>query len=203
LPRVAVFIDGFNFYHGLRAKHDRKYLWLDLAEVARRLCKSGDVLVGVHYFTAAVRPDTPSRQNQLVYLDALAEVGGITVTFGRYREKQVTCRHCETTWRTSEEKETDVHIAVALLAGVARDAFDTAMVVSADSDLCPAIRAVGELDPAKRVVVVFPPDRHSDDLRRAADAAYPLADAVLRRSLLPEVVAGPGGAEHRRPARWH
>jgi uncharacterized LabA/DUF88 family protein len=70
--------------------------------------------------------------------------------------------------------------------------------VSADSDLCPAIRAVGDLDPAKRVVVVFPPGRHSDDLRRAADDAVHLRARVLRQSMLPEVVAG-----HRRPARWY
>jgi uncharacterized LabA/DUF88 family protein len=198
MPRVAVFIDGFNFYHGLRAIHDRKYLWLDLAQVARLLCRAEDTLVAVQYFTAEVRPDTLSSENQRVYLDALAEVGGVTITFGRYRDKHMTCRDCQATWRTQEEKETDVNIAVALLAGVARDAFDTAVVVSADSDLCPAIRAVGDLDPAKRVVVVFPPGRHSDDLRRAADDAVHLRARVLRQSMLPEVVAG-----HRRPARWY
>jgi uncharacterized LabA/DUF88 family protein len=198
MPRTAVFIDGFNFYHGLRDRHDRKYLWLDLAGMAERLLPAGDTLAGVHYFTAAVRPDTVASENQRVYLDVLAELGGITVTFGRYREKQVTCRDCAASWLTHEEKETDVNIAVALLAGVARDDFDTAVVVSADSDLCPAIRAVGELAPAKRVVVVFPPERHSDDLRRAAHETRHLRTRVLRQSLLPEVVAG-----HRRPARWY
>jgi hypothetical protein len=37
--RVAVYIDGFNLYFGLRAKSDRKYLWLDLQALSVSLLR--------------------------------------------------------------------------------------------------------------------------------------------------------------------
>ncbi len=30
MERVKAYVDGFNLYHGLKARHGRKYLWLDL-----------------------------------------------------------------------------------------------------------------------------------------------------------------------------
>src|ERR1039457_3467198 len=39
--------------------------------------------------------------------------------------------------------------------------FDSAVLISADSDLVPAISAVRRLFPAKRIVVAFPPERFS------------------------------------------
>lgn len=202
MARVSVFIDGFNLYYGLRDKHGRKYLWLDLAGVSRRLLRPGQTLVGVHYFTAAVRNDPASQRNQRIYLDALRATGGVDITLGRYQEKRVNCHGCGNSWRTYEEKETDVNIAVALVAGGVRDEFDTAILLSADSDLCPGVRTLKGLRPDKRVVAVFPPKRRSDDLRRAVDASFTLGDAILRQSLLPEVVTGQSGASYRRPQRW-
>jgi uncharacterized LabA/DUF88 family protein len=203
VSRVSVFIDGYNLYYGLRAKHDRAYLWLDLVEMARGLLEPGQELEGVHYFTAIVHHDPVSYQNQQVYLAALRARGGIDIVLGRYQEKQADCRECGANWRIHEEKETDVNIAVALLAAGVRDAFDTAILLSADGDLCPGVRTLKELVPDKRVIAAFPPRRRSDDLRRAADGSVSLGDAVLRRCLLPDVVADGDGGRHRRPDRWH
>lgn len=202
MERVAVFIDGFNLYHGLKAKHGRKYLWLDLAEVSRRLLRGEQALHSVHYYTAYVRNDPPSQGNQRIYLDALRSTGGVDIVLGRYQEKRVTCRSCTASWRTYEEKETDVNVAVALVTGAVRDHFDTAIVVSADGDLCPGVRAAKDLSPDKRVICVFPPKRRSDELRKVSDATFTLGDAILRQSLLPEIVHGPDGAAYRRPRRW-
>lgn len=54
---VAVYIDGFNLYNGLKDKHGRKYLWLDLESLARRLLRQDQQLALVRYFTAPVRND--------------------------------------------------------------------------------------------------------------------------------------------------
>ncbi len=66
----------------------------------------------------------------------------------------------------------------------------------------PAVRTLMELRPEKRVIAVFPPKRRSDDLRRAVDTSITLGDAILQQSLLPEVVKGSAGANHRQPTRW-
>lgn len=80
--------------------------------------------------------------------------------------------------------------------------FDTAIVVSADSDLCPAVRALGRLRPQKRVVAVFPPKRRSDDLRRAVHASFTLGDTIIRQSQLPAVVPDASGTTYHRPPLW-
>lgn len=48
---------------------------------------------------------------------------------------------------------------------------DVAFLVSADSDLTAAVSYLRRGFPDKRVVVAFPPKRHSKELRAAADAA--------------------------------
>jgi hypothetical protein len=67
VDRVKVYVDGFNLYHGLKAKHGRKYLWLDLQELAVRLLKPSQHLVGVEYFTARVRNQPAAEERQSVY----------------------------------------------------------------------------------------------------------------------------------------
>ena len=85
---------------------------------------------------------------------------------------------------------TDVNIATSLLGDAQDDAFDVAMVLSADSDLSSPVEAVLTRYPKKRVVVVFPPERRSDRLRRVASATFTVGRKVLKDSQLPENVRG-------------
>ncbi|MGH9115459.1 MAG: NYN domain-containing protein [Acidimicrobiales bacterium] len=121
---------------------------------------------------------------------------------GRFQEKNLTCRSCGGSWKAYEEKETDVSIAVSMVEDAALGRFDTALLVSADSDLCPAIRSVRRVRPGARVVAVFPPKRRSDELRQVADASFTLGHATIRRSLLPSSVRATSGQVFTRPRRW-
>ncbi len=98
------------------------------------------------------------------------------------------CFRCKNTWRKKEEKKTDVNIAVRILEDAYDDRFDSAVVVSGDSDLTPPIKAVRRRFLNKRVVVAFPPQRHSGELRRVADAWLAISDHYIRASRLPERV---------------
>jgi uncharacterized LabA/DUF88 family protein len=168
-----------------------------------RLLKPYQELTVVRYFTASVRNDAPALARQSSYLGALgAHAPRIDIRLGRFQEKNLRCHRCSATWRTYEEKETDVSIAVSLVEDAATDLFDVALLVSADSDLCPAIRAVRRINPQKRVVAVFPPDRRSDELRHVANAAFTLGGANIRSSLLPDSVRGPTGRVFTRPRSW-
>lgn len=109
MVRVAVYVDGFNLYFGLRSKYDRKYLWLDLQALAVSLLRRGQTLEEVRYFTARVRNDPGGQQRQSDYLDALGTHSPlVTIQNGRFQEKDRRCRGCGTTWTVFEEKETDV-----------------------------------------------------------------------------------------------
>jgi uncharacterized LabA/DUF88 family protein len=203
VARVAVYVDGFNLYFGVRSKYARKYLWLDLQSLAESLLSRGQALESVTYFTARVRDDTDGEQRQSDYLDALgAHCPKVTVMSGRFQEKGRRCRDCGNAWTVFEEKETDVNIAVALLTGAVRDRFDTALLISADSDLCPAVRETKSLYPEKRIIAAFPPARHSGELKRAVDGYLFIGHDKVRRAQLPDEVITEAGVVLRRPKHW-
>jgi len=203
MVRVAAYIDGFNLYFGLRSKYARKYLWLDLQVLAASLLRHGQTLELVRYFTARVRDDAEGEQRQSDYLDALrAHSPLVKIRDGRFQAKHRRCRDCGSTWTVFKEKETDVNIAVALLSDAVRDHFDTALLISADSDLCPAVRETKSLFPAKRIVAAFPPDRHSAELKRAVDGFVFIGNDKVRRAQLPDEVVTEAGMVLQRPKRW-
>jgi hypothetical protein len=87
---VMAYVDGFKLYHGLKARHCRRYLWLDLERLARRLLKPGQGLAGITYFTASVRNDPAALARQKAYLNALRAVTSVEVVRGRFQHKRAT-----------------------------------------------------------------------------------------------------------------
>ena len=201
--RVIALVDGFNLHHGLLSRFGNRMLWLDLEQLIESLLKPGQQLLRVVYFTARVRNDPVAVANQHTYLNALAAAcPRVTVQFGRFQEKRWACRVCGATWRSYEEKETDVGIAVALVEAAATKSYDVALLVSADSDLGPAVHAARRLNPAGRLIAVFPPNRQSPVLARQVDASFRLGDARIRAAQFPEAVSG-GEGRHLRPLSWN
>jgi uncharacterized LabA/DUF88 family protein len=202
--RVSVYIDGFNLYHGLHQAHGRKFLWLDLEALAVSLLKPGQQLEVVRYFTAPVRDDARKLRRQQKFWSALeAHTARVVIERGRFQEKTMRCHGCGISWRSYEEKESDVSLAVSLVEDAACDAFDSALIVSADSDLCPAVRSARRVHPRNpRIIAAFPPKRWSDELRGTVDAAFTIGAAKFRQSLLPDPVVATDGKVYPKPVRW-
>jgi hypothetical protein len=201
---VITYVDGFNLYHGLRDKYRRRYLWLDLEHLVQRL-RPNDHIAAVRYFTALVRDDPAALSRQQSYLDALRahSSGTVGIILGRYQTKTQACQQCGNVWTSYEEKETDVNIAVSLVADAAAAASDIALVISADSDLCPAIRTARFLNPKRGMIAAFPPRRSSFEIRSLIPGAFTIAAADLRNSLLPDTVTDPTtGRAYKRPGKW-
>jgi uncharacterized LabA/DUF88 family protein len=199
--RVAAYVDGFNLYFGIR-REGRRYLWLDLEELVQALLKPHQQLVAVRYFTARVRNDPPAEQRQQTYLNALAaHCGRLEIRQGRFQQKSKTCHSCGSSWNEYEEKETDVSLSVSLLEDGVNGLYDAALLVSADGDMVPAIRALRRLAPAVRVIAALPPNRRSSGLQAVCDATIPIGMAKVRQSQLPETVKV-GSHTLARPPHW-
>jgi NYN domain len=111
----------------------------------------------VVYFTARVKNDPDAALRQSTYLDALsAYCRHVYRVEGRFQQKPRVCNSCGASWIEYEEKETDVNIATALIEDAVEDRYDTAILVSGDSDLRPAVAAVKRLRPGKRIIAAFP-----------------------------------------------
>ncbi|MFE5199009.1 NYN domain-containing protein [Streptomyces sp. NPDC056601] len=204
LSQLVVYVDGFNLYHGLHDKHGRRFHWLDLVSLARSL-RPQDQLVKVRYFTASVLDDSQALSRQDTYLNALVAHNGMAIDIvkGRYQKKQKSCRRCGGTWTHYEEKETDVNIAVSLVADIAQQTATSAMVISADSDLSPAIRTALTLNPRAHIMAAFPPKRFSNELKRLMPASFTIGRAKFAQAQLPQKVQDPSsGHTFERPAHW-
>lgn len=199
---VIAYIDGFNLYHGLRQKWGRKYLWLDLVALVASL-RPRDHLVAVKYFTARVLDDPSAKSRQDTYLKALAgsHPRALQIIHGRYQRKHMTCRVCGAEWLSYEEKETDVNISTQIVADSAADAMSSALIVSADSDLSPAVRMARELRPQLFLVAAFPPLRRSAELRALMPASFTIGLGRVKAAQFPDEVTD-GAMTYKRPAKW-
>jgi uncharacterized LabA/DUF88 family protein len=205
MSRVIAYIDGFNLYFGLRHAGWRRYYWLDLMALVRSLLKAGQTVSEVHYFTARIRlkrGNEADMQRQSLYLDALETIPDLTIHHGHYLQKKQKCRACEAEWVGYEEKMTDVNIAVQMVSDAFDDRFDSALLISADSDLTTPVRKVLERFPAKRVIVAQPPGRNSHQLSQAATAHFTIGEAKLRHSQLADSITTASGHILSRPEHW-
>jgi len=97
---------------------------------------------------------------------------------------------------------TDVNIAVELMSDAFQDAFDVALLVSADSDLTGPIQTVRRLFNRKRIVVAFPPNRSSFALKSAANGVTYVGRDALSDSVFTDQVTRADGVVLRRPPEW-
>jgi uncharacterized LabA/DUF88 family protein len=94
-----------------------------------------------------------------------------------------------------------VSFCVRFLEDAFSNKFDVALLVTADSDMVPAVKAVRRLRRDARVVALFRPARYSDDLKRAVHGSFRVSEAKLRRAQLAETVYAPANV-YTRPAHW-
>lgn len=205
MTRVISYIDGFNLYFGLKHKGWKKYYWLDLVTLSAALLKPGQQLQATHYFTARIRSNgrnTDDMKRQTTYIDALTSRPGLTVHEGHYLKKTRRCKSCGASWPDYEEKMTDVNLAAQMLVDAYENRFDTALIISGDSDLTTPIQQVRKRFPQKRLIAVFPPNRHSAQLKKNANGFLTIGEDKLRQNQLPDPVINTAGFELQRPTHW-
>jgi 6-hydroxy-3-succinoylpyridine 3-monooxygenase len=205
--RSIIYVDGFNLYYGVIRGGPHK--WLD---IGRYFCllRPGDDIQVVRYFTALI--DGSHRANQIAYLQALETLPLVETVLGQFKNKQVTCRVSGCPYpgprlfATTEEKRTDVNIAISMLDDAYRGLCDRQILVSGDSDLVPALNGVKKRFPGMEIVVYVPArDRTRGaavELRSAADKNRVLPLQILPFAQLPARVPDGGGGFIEKPASW-
>ena len=204
--RAAVFVDGFNLYHAIEALREDHLKWLSLRKLSEEFVPAPQFAVTeIFYFTALAKwrpPQSWERHSQ--YIKAL-EAEGITVVSGKFKKRRRRCHICQEISPSHEEKETDVNIALYLLDGAYQDLYDRALILTADSDLAPAIRMVRKRFPQKSIKLLQPVGRKSSELVGAVGGAGEASEIKrihLERCRLPESITDKNGNIIRRPAKY-
>ena len=202
MERVITYVDAFNLYFGLKDSGYRRYLWLNVQQLARNLLKPGQELVMTKYFTARVSQPPDKVKRQSTFLEALGTLPDFQIYYGKYQLNPQKCYKCGFLDYVPNEKMTDVQIAVQLLSDAYQNLYDTAILVSADSDLVPPVEMVKRLFNNKRVVVAFPPKRYSKQLMILANSYFHISRVTLSKSLFPSEVPKPDGFVLKCPESW-
>ncbi len=131
--RVAVYIDGGNFYRNLRDVGLPKGSKLHYAALLEFLLRGRKLTTKIYYIGIVRNHDGTAKSQQMVtdqqkFLSKL-EAEGFSIKRGR-----IVYDH------TIREKGVDVQIAIDLVIGAIEDRYDSAIVISSDTDLIPAIR---------------------------------------------------------------
>jgi len=208
MPKTIAFIDGFNLYHALDyldtgSDHTRyrKYKWLNLKRLASMFVFGKDTLEDVFYFTTLATWDAGKTARHRLYIRAL-ESEGIKVVYGEFKRKTKHCNACKANFLSFEEKQTDVNIALQLFQLAIQERYDKGIIISGDTDLIPAIKAVHASFPAKQIGVVIPIGRASEDLKNQADFHFKMREHHLIKSLLPNPFTLSDGTVLNAPAGW-
>lgn len=159
MKKVSFYIDGFNFYFGIRRSYHANpkwgcAYWIDMIKFCESFLSDGQELEKVVYFTASpLDPVKSSRQS--AFLNANKELNGdkFEVVRGKYITKAIECPNGHFAIPRLEEKKTDVNISVRMIADCVQNKVDSVVLVSADTDLIPPLD------------FNFPPSNSSHDIR--------------------------------------
>ncbi len=206
--RSIIYIDGFNLYYGL--VKDTHWKWLDIQKYFTMLRKHDDILV-IKYFTAECK----GSPDQKTYLSALDTLPLVKIIPGKFKNTTVLCKVDKCRYRgdrlftKSEEKRTDVNVAIHMLNDACTDACDRLILVSGDSDLVPAVEMIKENTLQKRVFVYVPApnEYHSraaaTELRSSAHKSKTLFPSrLLDVCQFSNIVTDANGDPITKPSSW-
>ncbi|MBC8384508.1 MAG: NYN domain-containing protein [Candidatus Cloacimonetes bacterium] len=148
--KTYIYIDGFNFYYlALKYSH---FKWRNFKALFKNLLSSDHEIIKIKYFTANVSGkydnNKPIRQN--IYFQALEKcIPEIEIIKGYFQTHEVMMQLADES-RTkvkvlkTEEKCTDVNLAVHLVNDGWKGLYDCAVLLSNDGDLAEAFKIVFE-----------------------------------------------------------
>jgi uncharacterized LabA/DUF88 family protein len=175
IKRVAVYIDGSNLYYKLKDLGIKNTTYFGYGDFSKWLSRERR-LVAKRYYVGVVRAkdnDEKAKKMQESQVRLFNHLGskeeGFNIQRG-YLMKNDGVFH---------EKGVDVKIAVDLLVGAYEDIYDTAILISSDTDLIPAIQKVKSL--GKDVEYIGFAHKPSYGLQKHATLSRLLIDEELKK----------------------
>ena len=211
--RVTFYVDGFNFYYGLKYKKltDKNWqlaYWIDVVKLFSQFLSPNQILEKVIYFTASpLNQGKSNRQGAFLNANKLLNGSKFEVVRGKYLRKTVECPNCKYAISRPEEKKTDVNVAIRMIGDCLENKTDNIVLVSGDSDLLPSLEFIQRKYPQKKIRVYFPPTVISVDLKnnvKAHNGKIVFLENNFNKfmnSIMPDVVSK-DGKTYTIPEKW-
>jgi len=155
-----IFIDGSNFYHGLRRNISK--VDVDFSKLAAAI--SGNRrFVRMHYYNAPLdqKADPEKYRKQQKFFEKLRNTPNLKLVLARLQRRLIEGTPVYVV------KGDDIHLATDMIVLATKNAYDTAVLVSGDGDFVPAVSAVQEM--GKHVENFYFKSGHSWHLKQTCD----------------------------------
>ena len=146
------------------------------------------------YFPAVLKWSTEKYQRHMAYISAL-EASGVEVIQSKFLKSSKYCRGNDQYCEFNEEKQTDVALAVRILADAYAGLADKVILVTADSDQIPMVQHVRTSFPRVSIMIAAPPGRLrvARELCSVASDFKEITEGRLRNCLLARNVPDAAG----------
>ena len=176
MKRVAVFIDGNNFYFGLRKLYgkNKSLKDFDFAKFSQILAEKDEV-VAIYYYNALLdkKHNSEKYESQKEFFSRLRQIPHFNLVLCKLLKRNIT----GTNKFYYIIKEDDINMAVDIVENDYEDNFDIAVLVSGDGDFVPAVRSVKKRD--KVVKNVYFKNSSSRNLKNFCDGSLELTKEML------------------------
>ena len=211
--RVIAYIDGFNLYYS--SLKGTKYKWLDIWSMCQSLLSPNQELKAVKYFSAQIgaefsSPEKPFRQK--IYLEALKTNPKVIVKLGYFSTHEVKMPKAEDFRQgkitlvnvvKTEEKGTDVNLAVQMAVDAVRNEFDYAMLFSNDSDMAYAIQIAAQECKKKIGLYIARKAVSFKVLRKNTSYIRTITPNILASNQFPDEIKAQSGRIIKKPKGWY
>lgn len=176
MERVSIFIDGNNFYYGLKTVYgdSKNPINFDFKKFCDFLAGKRKI-VTIFYYNAPldITKDPEKYKAQQKFFDNVSRIENFNLVLCRLLRRSVP----GTDLYYYIIKEDDIHMAVDLVKGAYKNLYDSAIVVSGDGDFVPAVRAIREEN--KIVENAYFKKSASNNLKMNCDKSYMLKKELL------------------------
>ena len=139
--RIAIYVDGSNLYYKLRDLELPNITYFRYGNFAEWLAR-GNKITAKRYYVGVVRAKENDKKGQKLRKNQRRLFNHLSSPKEGFVVKRGVIMKNDGVYH---EKGVDVKIAVDLLVGAYEDFYDTAIVISSDTDLVPAIEKVKSL----------------------------------------------------------
>ena len=176
MKRVAVFIDGNNFYFGLRKLYgkNKDLKNFDFEKFAQFLAGKEKV-IAIYYYNALLdKEHNPDKyESQKEFFEKLKQIPNFHLVLCKLLKRNIT----GTDKFYYIIKEDDINMAVDMVENACDDNFDIAVLVSGDGDFVPAVRSVKKKN--KIVKNVYFRNSSSRNLKNFCNESLELTKEIL------------------------
>jgi uncharacterized LabA/DUF88 family protein len=136
MKRVAVYIDGSNFYFSVKKKFDCR---VDIEKFCKKLAGENN-LAKINYYIAPVEQFSNPKMyaEQQRFFRKLKKIEKLKIIFGRLEKRKQDGKEYFV------EKATDVNLALDIALDAQANEYDEAFLISNDGDFSGAIKAATE-----------------------------------------------------------